>query len=102
MRRIWAFVSAFGVWLLVSVVARSAPAPSADAVPELGPAPALGALAGKPVTRIEVVNLGGRWQRPLTLRRARLGDPLSGELARRAMQELADSGYYAEVRAEAV
>ena len=98
-RWVWAVLTAFGVVLTAS--GSWAAAPSSDSVPELGSPPALGALAGRPVARIEIVTRGGRWQRPLTLRRARLGDPLSGELARRAMQELTDSGYYAEVRAEA-
>lgn len=97
-RWVWAVLAALAV--VLSVPSAGAAPPASDAVPDLGSPPALGALAGRPVARIEIVTLGGRWQRPLTLRRARLGDPLSGELARRAMQELADSGYYAEVRAE--
>ncbi|HVU03718.1 MAG TPA: POTRA domain-containing protein, partial [Polyangiaceae bacterium] len=76
---------------------------TADDVPDLGPPPgdALRALFGKPVTRIEVVTRGGRWEAPVTLRRARPGDILTGELARRALQELADTGRYGEVTAEA-
>src|SRR5689334_920675 len=100
-RRVSAVLAALVV-LIVGQVAWAVPPPASDSLPELAAPPALGALAGRPVSRIEIVTLGGRWQRPLTLRRARLGDPLSGELARRAMQELADSGYYAEIRAEAI
>lgn len=102
LRRWVSAVRAALVVLILGEVAWAAPPLESDAPPELAPPPALGALAGRPVSRIEIVTLGGRWQRPLTLRRARLGDPLSGELARRAMQELADSGYFAEIRAEAV
>jgi outer membrane protein assembly factor BamA len=100
----------FGVLALVAGLAclclrvttvHAQPAVSGGAsVPELGPASSLGDLAGRPVTRIEVVTRGGRWERPVALRRVRLGDPLSGELARRALDELADSGRFADARAE--
>jgi outer membrane protein insertion porin family len=72
-----------------------------DSTPDLGKAPPLGRLAGRLVSRVEVVVLGGRWTGAVTLRRARAGDTLSPEVARRALQELADSGRYADVRAEA-
>jgi outer membrane protein insertion porin family len=75
-------------------------APS-DSMPNLGPPPSLEGLAGLVLTRVEVVTLGGRWALPVTLRRVRPGDTLSPEVARRALQELVDSGRYSEVRAEA-
>lgn len=78
-----------------------APAASSGSLPELGPPPSLSGVAGRRVSRIEVVTRGGRWQRPVALRRARVGDVLTGELARRALSELADTGRYADVRAEA-
>jgi outer membrane protein insertion porin family len=75
--------------------------PTPAAIPTLRPAPALGRLAGRPVVRIEVVTTGGRWaEQAPALRRARVGEPLTIELAERALGELADSGRYANVRAE--
>jgi outer membrane protein insertion porin family len=74
---------------------------SADSVPELGSLSPLGELAGRVVARIDIVTEGGRWETAVTLRRARVGDLLSPELARRALRELVDSGRYADVRAEA-
>src|ERR1041385_7867386 len=105
--RVARWASLLGVMLCVAlaVVSKSArgASPSVEeAVPDLGAPASLGPLAGRRVSRIEIVTEGGRWQRPFTLRRVRLGDPLSGELARRAMQELTDSDFYAEVRAEVV
>ncbi len=96
------------VALVLGVLAWLAPrragaaAPSTDAVPTLSPAPDLGPLLGRPIVRVEVVTAFGRWAAEVKLRRVRLGDPFSGELSRRAMQELADSGRYAEISAEAV
>lgn len=102
-RGVAALAAALGAALVIQAGPATAGPPSVEeSIPDLGAAPSLGDLAGRPITRIEIVTLGGRWQRPLTLRRVRLGDPLSGELARRAMRELTDSGFYAEVRAEAV
>ena len=77
------------------------PAAGEVEVPTLRPAPPRAGLAGRPVDRIEVVVEGGRWTEPHPpLRRVRVGEPLSFELARRAMRELFDSGRYASVRAE--
>jgi len=71
-------------------------------IPELGSAPTLGALAGRTITRVEVVPVGGRWEERPTPRFVRPGDTLTTELARRAMLELTDSGRFANVSAEAL
>lgn len=78
------------------------PEPSAARVPELRPAPQLGELAGRPITRIDVVLTGERWGGPAPIRRVRVGETLTLEAARRAMRELVDSGRYAGVSAEAL
>ncbi len=75
---------------------------AAGAIPKLSPPPELGDLAGKRIVRIEVVTAGGRWVQKVRLERVRVGDPLTIELARRAMRELTDTGRYATARAEAL
>jgi outer membrane protein assembly factor BamA len=89
------------VVLALGLVAGRVRADVGDLTPEIHPA-AVSALSGRTVSRIDVVAVGGKWGRDVMLRRARVGDILSPALARRAMQELADSGRYAEIRAEAV
>jgi outer membrane protein assembly factor BamA len=75
---------------------------AAGAIPKLSPPPELGALAGKRIVRIEVATAGGRWVRKVQLERVRVGEPLTIEVARRAMRELTDTGRYATARAEAL
>jgi outer membrane protein insertion porin family len=58
-------------------------------------------LVGRPVIRLEVITDGGRWQTPVTLRRSRLGEPLSAAYVRRIVRELLDTGQYAEAQAAA-
>ncbi len=70
-------------------------------IPELKPAPSLGALLGRSISRVEVVAVGGRWEERPTLRFVHAGDTLSSELARRAMLELTDTGRFANVSADA-
>ncbi len=77
-------------------------APAAErTLPRMGTPPELGDLAGRRVVRIDVVTIGGRWAEPVKLERVRVGDPLSLELARRAMRELTDTGRYASASASA-
>jgi outer membrane protein assembly factor BamA len=54
---------------------------------------------GKPVVEIRVVTRGGRWDVKPKLERARVGQALSAELVRTALQELLDSARYAEASA---
>lgn len=88
-----------GVVLSLILAAGRVRADVGDLTPDIHSA-AVSALSGRTVSRIDVVAVGGKWGRDVTLRRARVGDVLSPALARRAMQELADSGRYAEIRAE--
>ncbi|MCK6536599.1 MAG: BamA/TamA family outer membrane protein [Polyangiaceae bacterium] len=83
--------------------AASADAPESEVgrLPELTPAPALGALFGRTITRVEVLPVGGRWEERPSLRFVRAGDTLTSELARRAMLELTDTGRFANVSADA-
>ncbi|HEX4336312.1 MAG TPA: POTRA domain-containing protein [Polyangiaceae bacterium] len=91
---------------LVAVPARLAFAEpsvaSADALPDLGKAPSLDGLIGEKLARIDVIVLGSRWVKPVTLRRVQVGVPFSGDQARLALTELLDSGRYADARADAV
>jgi outer membrane protein insertion porin family len=101
----WLAVAGLAVALVWVRPAHAQAAPSASgaqAVPRLRPPPALGSLAGRPIARIEVVPLGKRWAQTAQLERVRVGDPLSLEVARRAMRELLDSGRYASARAQAI
>ena len=57
-------------------------------------------LLGKPVVRIDVISLGQRWKGIGAVERVRLGEPYTGEVARRAMRELLDTGRFASASAE--
>lgn len=59
-------------------------------------------LVGRPVTKLEVVTAGGRWQVAETLKKNRLGQPLSAGYARAIMSEFLATGRYADVQAAAV
>ena len=59
-------------------------------------------LLGRPVTRLEVVTAGGRWQAPERLQKTPLGQPLSAAYARAVLRELLASGRYAEASATAL
>jgi outer membrane protein assembly factor BamA len=70
-------------------------------IPEIRQQPPVDAeWLGKPVVRIEVISLGQRWKSTSSVQRVRLGEPYSGEVARRAMRELLDTGLYADANAE--
>jgi outer membrane protein assembly factor BamA len=58
-------------------------------------------LIGKPVYRIDVVNEGTRWSEVMPVRRVQLGEPYTGEVARRAARELLDTGHYATAAVQA-
>ncbi|HTQ06650.1 MAG TPA: POTRA domain-containing protein [Polyangiaceae bacterium] len=74
-----------------------APAARAPVLP-----PALGQeLDGRPIARVEVVVEGGRFGQAAPVTQARAGQAFSTEIARRAMQELLDTGRFADVEVEA-
>lgn len=56
-------------------------------------------LVGRPLSRIEIRWRGGRWQESIQLKHVRPGQIFSPEVARVAMQELLDTGRFADVQA---
>ncbi|HEX6272814.1 MAG TPA: POTRA domain-containing protein [Polyangiaceae bacterium] len=73
--------------------------PGLPRLPELPAAPNLDAFEGKPIVSIRVVTRGGRWEQNPKLDRVRVGQALSAEVVRTALQELLDSARYAEATA---
>ena len=69
-------------------------------IPKLHPAPDLSALANRPLTHVDVVVTGTRWLGARPSVRAEVGQVLSPELVRRSLDELLDSGKFADARAE--
>ncbi len=67
---------------------------------ELHPAPELSGLAGRPLRRVEVVVTGTRWRGAAPSVRAEAGQLLSPELVRRSLDELLETGKFADARAE--
>lgn len=57
-------------------------------------------LIGRRIARIEVVFDDPLWSSPVTLTRVRVGQTFTPEIARRALDELADSGRFGELAAE--
>jgi outer membrane protein assembly factor BamA len=63
--------------------------------------PSLGdELDGRPIVRVEVVVEGGRFAQAAPVTQVRAGQAFSSEVARRAMQELLDTGHFADVKIE--
>ena len=71
-----------------------------ERVPELHKAPDLSAVSGRPLTRVQVVVQGTRWRGTPPTVRAEVGQVLSPELVRRSLDELLESGRFADARAE--
>jgi outer membrane protein assembly factor BamA len=67
----------------------------------LGDAPG-GPLLGKPIRRVEVVTVGGRWATSPTVSSVRSGDPATAEAARRVLREVLGSGQIARANVEAL
>jgi outer membrane protein assembly factor BamA len=88
------------VLLAGRVLAQRSDPDSAD-LPSIAPAPTVD-LRGKRVDAIEVLFEGDLWREAVQLRRVRVGDPLTPEVARRALRELTDTGRYADARAQVV
>jgi len=84
------------LWLLVASSAQGQ-----ARAPELHPPPDLSALLGRPLTSVDVLLNGARWRgthAPTV--HAEAGQVLSSELVRRALDELLETGKYADARAE--
>ncbi len=93
-------------WVLAAILAsisttapRAARAAEGDAALLLHAPPDLSAWLGKPITRIVFVTEGGRWATKPSLVHARVGQLLTTDLVRRALEELGDTGQYANLRA---
>src|SRR5690242_18044049 len=87
--------------LLLAVCPTAARAQSLPEVPGLMDAPSVEALYGKNIERIEVVFDPPRWKTRVTIARVRAGQIFTPEAARLALDELAETGRYAELAAEA-
>ena len=69
-------------------------------IPELRPPPDLSGLAGRPLTRVDVEVTGSRWRGQSPAVPAEVGQVLSSELVRRSLDQLLESGKFADARAE--
>ena len=91
------------LWVLAAVFAwltpRSARAADADASLVLQSAPDLSAFVGRPINTITVQTDGGRWKSAPVIEHARVGQLLTTDLVRRVLEELGDTGRYANLRA---
>ena len=76
--------------------------PEGPVVVELAPpTPLPPDLVGKPITRVDVVTVGGRWQVEEHLAHSPLGRALSADVARGVARELLTTGRYADASVEA-
>jgi outer membrane protein insertion porin family len=84
--------------------APEAEAPAAQAtpshIPALSQAPPLDEFNGKPLNAIDITVEGRPGAAPPALQQVKVGQTFSPEVARLAIQELLDSGRFADVRAE--
>src|SRR6478752_6362506 len=94
LRQLLAFALGFALLAHVSLSLAQA------RVPELHAASDLSELAGRPLTRVEVLVSGARWRGTTPSVRAEVGQVLSSELVRRSLDELLESGRFADARAE--
>ena len=92
-------LAALVVALLVSLASPALAEDAPSRVPDLAPAPELAELIGKPIGAIDVVVEGTGAPLPVTLQQVKVGQVFSAEVARLAIQELLDSGRYADVHA---
>lgn len=101
-RRSWLLLALglFCTWVCPRNAPAQQPAEPRDST-LLAPGPDLSALLGKPLRRVEIVTLGGRWAPDTPITRAVAGQMFHPQLAREAMQELAATGRYADLRSEA-
>lgn len=82
--------------VLIALVGTARRASAETGTPPVGVAPDLSALAGRPVTKIDVVVEGERWTSPRpSIATVHLGESFSAEVARRALAEVLGSGLFA-------
>src|SRR4051812_17565332 len=91
------------LWVLLAVFSFLAPsaarAADAKAPLDLQSAPDLSAYVGRPITHITVLTEGGRWPSMPSIEHARVGQLMTTDAVRRVLQELGDTGHYADLRA---
>ncbi len=91
------------LWVLLAVFSFLAPsaarAADGEASLDLQSAPDLSAFLGQPITRIVVLTEGGRWPSTPSIEHARVGQLMTTDLVRRVLQELGDTGHFADLRA---
>ncbi len=80
--------------------AEPAAAPVRPGVPELRPAPELVELTGRVLVRVELQVVGNRWVGLRPSVRAEVGQVFSPELVRRSLDQLLESGSFADATAE--
>ena len=97
--------STLGCLLLLTfcctAAAQDRPSKGADgpvSVDLAAPPPLPAELIGKPVTKIDIVTAGGRWQVNERIRDTPLGQPLSPAYTRAIARELLSTGRYADAR----
>ncbi|HEX9622286.1 MAG TPA: POTRA domain-containing protein, partial [Polyangiaceae bacterium] len=76
--------------------------PDSPEGPVVSEAPELGPLFGRPVLRVDVEQVGGRWQKAVRVTKVRPGERFGADVARRAVRELLDTGRFASASVEAV
>src|SRR5450432_4942623 len=91
------------LWVLLAVfsclVPRGALAAEGEASLALQSAPDLSAYLGQPILRIVVLTEGGRWPSMPSIEHAKVGQLMTTDLVRRVLQELGDTGHFADLRA---
>ena len=91
------------LWVLAAAFSLLSPlcAHAAEGEPSLvlQSAPDLSAFVGRPIARIQVLTEGGRWAATPSIEHARVGQLLTTDLVRRVLEELGDTGRYADMRA---
>jgi len=91
------------LWVLAAVFSWLVPMPvraaEGDASLVLQSAPDLSPYVGRAISRIDFVTVGGRWASVPSVEHARVGQLLSADLVRRVLEELGDTGRYADLRA---
>ncbi|MES1174405.1 MAG: POTRA domain-containing protein [Myxococcales bacterium] len=91
------------LWVLLAVFSFLTPslarAAEGEASLDLQSAPDLSAYLGQPIARIVVLTEGGRWPSMPSIEHAKVGQLMTTDLVRRVLQELGDTGHFADLRA---
>lgn len=101
--RIWLALIGASLAVLrpLAALAEEASTDGPISIPLRPPAALAADLAGRPVTRVDIVTTGGRWQAAEKLSGTPLGQPLTPAYVRAILRELGGTGRYADMWAEA-